>query len=143
RRQWSGNAHAVIPGIGVVTCVYVNPELQRFWVLDFRLFDPERDGRNKNDFSEASTSAVGKQTAVRCKIEQFHRQWKQTTGVQRCQCRKQRAQRNHIPASLLAWAHLHQAAMRAKTTVYALKQGLLDDYLCKQLRNPAFAITSA
>ena len=24
RRQWSGNAHAVIPGIGVVTCVYVN-----------------------------------------------------------------------------------------------------------------------
>ena len=49
RRQWSGNAHAVIPGIGVVTCVYVNPELQRFWVLDFRLFDPERDGRSKID----------------------------------------------------------------------------------------------
>ena len=49
RRQWSGNAHAVIPGIGVVTCVYVNPELQRFWVLDFHLFDPERDGRSKID----------------------------------------------------------------------------------------------
>ena len=26
RRQYSGNAHAVIRGIGVVTCVYVNPE---------------------------------------------------------------------------------------------------------------------
>ena len=49
RRQWSGNAHAGIPGIRVVTCVYVNPELQRFWVLDFRLFDPERDGRSKID----------------------------------------------------------------------------------------------
>ena len=49
RRQWSGDAHAVIPRIGVVTCVYVNPELQRFWVLDFRLFDPERDGRSKID----------------------------------------------------------------------------------------------
>ena len=49
RRQWNGNAQAVIPGIGVVTCVYVNPELQRFWVLDFRLFDPERDGRSKID----------------------------------------------------------------------------------------------
>jgi hypothetical protein len=46
-------------------------------------------------------------------------------------------------ASLLAWAHLHQAAMLTKTTVYALKQELLDDYLCKQLRKPAFAITSA
>jgi len=43
----------------------------------------------------------------------------------------------------LAWAHLHQAAMLAKTTVYAPKQGLLDDYLCKQLRNPAYAINSA
>ena len=42
RRQWSGNAHAVIPGIGVVTCVYVNSELQRFLVLDFHLFDPGR-----------------------------------------------------------------------------------------------------
>ena len=49
RRQWSGNAHPVIHSIGVVTCVYVNPELQRFWVLDFRLFDPERDGRSKID----------------------------------------------------------------------------------------------
>ena len=27
----------------------LNPELQRFWVLDFRLFDPERDGNSKID----------------------------------------------------------------------------------------------
>ena len=27
RRQWSGDAHGVIKGVGVVTCVYVNPEL--------------------------------------------------------------------------------------------------------------------
>ena len=71
------------------------------------------------------------------------RQWKQTTGVQRCQCQKQRAQLNHITASLLAWARLHQAALLVKTTVYALKQALLDAYLCKQLRYLAFAITSA
>ncbi len=47
RRQWSGNAKTVIKGIGGVTCVYVNPELERFWVLDFRVYDPERDGRRK------------------------------------------------------------------------------------------------
>ncbi len=75
-----------------------------------------------NDLSEASASAVRKQTAVRWKIEQFHRQWKQTTGVQRCQCRKQRAQRNHITASLLAWAHLHQAAMRGQNNGLRLKR---------------------
>jgi hypothetical protein len=31
RAQWSGNAKSVIDGIGIVTCVYVNPELGRFW----------------------------------------------------------------------------------------------------------------
>ena len=35
RRQYSGNAHGVIKGVGVVTCVYVNPELD--WFLDHRL----------------------------------------------------------------------------------------------------------
>ena len=49
RRQWSGNAKKVIKGIGVVTCVYVNPELDRFWIIDYRLFDPDRDGHTKLD----------------------------------------------------------------------------------------------
>ncbi|MBO3273135.1 hypothetical protein J4D97_20965 [Hymenobacter defluvii] len=26
RRQYSGNAHGIIPGIGLVSCVYVNPD---------------------------------------------------------------------------------------------------------------------
>jgi hypothetical protein len=40
RRQWSGNEKRVIYGIGVVTCVYVNPETEQFWVIDFRVYDP-------------------------------------------------------------------------------------------------------
>jgi hypothetical protein len=47
RRQYSGNAHGVIKGIGVVTCVYVNPELDEFWVIDYRIYDPEGDGKTK------------------------------------------------------------------------------------------------
>lgn len=34
RRQYSGNAKSVIRGIGIVNCVYVNPETQQFWVID-------------------------------------------------------------------------------------------------------------
>lgn len=34
RRQYSGNAHGVIKGIGVVTCIYVNPELDQFWLVE-------------------------------------------------------------------------------------------------------------
>ena len=60
--------------------------------------------------------------------------------MQRGQCQKQRAQLNHITASLLAWARLHKTALLVKTTFYALKQALLDAYLCKQLRYLAFAI---
>src|SRR5512147_1571682 len=37
RRQYSGNAHGLVKGIGVVTCVYVNPELDQFWLVDYRI----------------------------------------------------------------------------------------------------------
>jgi hypothetical protein len=49
RRQYSGNAHAVIKGIGVVTCVYINPQTDQFWIIDYRIYDPERDGKSKLD----------------------------------------------------------------------------------------------
>ena len=49
RRQYSGNAKGVINGIGVVTCVYVHPDLDRFWVIDYRLYDPPTDGKSKLD----------------------------------------------------------------------------------------------
>lgn len=52
RRQWSGTEHDVIRGIGVVTCVYVNPDLDRFWIIDYRIFAPPGpvgDGKSKLD----------------------------------------------------------------------------------------------
>ncbi|GAB3637954.1 hypothetical protein GCM10027422_35440 [Hymenobacter arcticus] len=49
RRQYSGNAHGVLAGIGLVTCVYVNPETDQFWLIDYRLFAPETDGKTKLD----------------------------------------------------------------------------------------------
>ena len=49
RWQYSGNAHGIIRGIGLVNCIYVNPETQQFWVIDFRIFDPEKDGKGKVD----------------------------------------------------------------------------------------------
>ena len=47
RWQYSGNAGKVIQGIGVVTCVYYNPELKRFWAMDYRLYAPDQDGKSK------------------------------------------------------------------------------------------------
>ena len=49
RKQYSGNAGGVINGIGVVTCVYVNPALDRFWLIDYRIYDKQGDGKSKLD----------------------------------------------------------------------------------------------
>jgi hypothetical protein len=45
RRQYSGNEHGVLKGIGVVSCVYVNPTLQRFLVIDYRIFNPDVEAK--------------------------------------------------------------------------------------------------
>ena len=48
-RQWSGNAKSVIKGMGVVTCVYVNPKTDQFWIIDYRIFAPDEDHKSKLD----------------------------------------------------------------------------------------------
>lgn len=53
RKQWSGNKKSVIRGVGVVSLVYVNPKTEHFWVVDYRIFDPETDGKTKLDHVEA------------------------------------------------------------------------------------------
>lgn len=52
RSQFSGNAKHVVTGIGIVNCLYYNPELDQFWVIDYRIFDPDSDGKSKLDHVE-------------------------------------------------------------------------------------------
>ena len=47
RRQYSGNVHGVITGIGLVNCVYINPETGQFWLIGYRLFAPDAAGKTK------------------------------------------------------------------------------------------------
>jgi Transposase DDE domain len=246
RAQYSGNAHGVIKGIGVVTCVYINPELDQFWIIDYRLYDPDGDGKTKldhvremlnnalydkqlpfrgvlmdswyaerklmlhierlnklyycplkdnrqmdesagqqgyqrldslswtesqvqhgktlhikdfpkghqvkvfrlvlstkrtdyiatNDMAQDSMQDTREVCALRWKIEQFHRETKQTTGIEGCQCRLARIQRNHIACAILVWVRLKQVAQETASTLYQLKHGLLDDYMRSQLRSP-------
>jgi hypothetical protein len=250
RSQYSGNAHAVIRGIGLVNCIYINPESGKFWVIDYRIFDPERDGKTKvdhlqdmlksalfskqlsfttvlvdswyasnkfmlfvhdlkkifycpiktnrlarevdskeyyqpiteikindselktgkkirlkgmptgfpmklfrvpistnrtdyvvtNDTSQNCNDDTQKVCAMRWMIEQFHRELKQLTGVEKCECRKQRIQRNHIACSMLVWVKLKSIAYRFNQTVYQLKKNLLREYLINQLKNPSISM---
>jgi hypothetical protein len=246
RRQYSGNAQGIIKGIGVVNCLYLDPISQQFWLIDFRIFDPETDGKTKldhvrdmlqslkarqvlfqtvlmdswyatadlmkyliregktfycpikrnrkvddssakdpykpvdelnwsqkeveqgklvklhsfpldvkvklfrvevsthrtdyvitNDVAQNAVQAVKEQCGLRWCVEQLHREEKQLTGIEQSQCRLARAQRNHILAATLVWTRLKSLAYAYEQTVYQLKKGLLDHYLCQQLTNPA------
>jgi hypothetical protein len=263
RRQYSGNAHRLIKGIGVVNCVYYNPELNRFWLVDFRIFNPDEDKKTKIDhlfdmlaaikergikykyalmdswyatkevmlefmkegtifycplkdnrhvddtqakesfkrvdtlqWSESeketgktikikgfpgdtrlqlfqvfistnkleyivtndpnvnktdgtnreevenqlllTTLDVRKHTAFRWKIEQLHREEKQLTGIERCQCRSKTAQKNHILCAILVWNCLKNYANQFQKTVYEIKHSIFDYAISMALKYPMF-----
>jgi hypothetical protein len=253
RKQYSGNAHEVIKGIGVVTCVYVNPILDKFWIIDYRIYDPDGDGKTRlehanemlkncvyqkqlafwavlmdswyatkemmlsidqlhkifycplkdnrqvddssgdqpyrrvdsltwtesekehgklikiksfpgaykvklfrvvlstqrtdyvvtNDLAQDNTQVVQEVCGLRWKIEQFHRETKQLTGIEGCQCRKARLVRNHIGCAVLVWVRLKQVAYETHRTIYQVKNGLLSDYLRQQLKSPSIQMVLA
>ena len=97
-----------------------------------------------NDLSQSDTTATKQQCQVRWKIEQLHREIKQTTGIgDQCQCRSLRAQRNHIACCFQVWVCLKRVARKTTQTIYQLKQSLLDDYIQQQLSNPSIIFKTA
>jgi hypothetical protein len=94
-----------------------------------------------NDMSQFSTDDVKDLCANRWKIEEFHRELKQLTGVSKCQCRKARIQRNHIGCAILVWLRLKDLANQMNLTIYQLKKGLLLDYLSRELQTPTLKMT--
>ena len=59
-----------------------------------------------NDKIQKTSQTVQDAYSMRWVIENMHREIKQLTGIEKCQCRKQRIQRNHIACSFLVWAFL-------------------------------------
>ena len=59
-----------------------------------------------NDLNQDSTKDVKDYCSWRWKIEEFHREVKQLTGIESCQCRKAAIQKNHIASALWVWNFL-------------------------------------
>ena len=62
-------------------------------------------------------------------IEVYHRELKQTCGIERCQARTGRAQRNHICLSIMAWLDKHRRRITEHLSLYqqdweAIKDGI-------------------
>lgn len=90
-----------------------------------------------NDLTQNDTLAAQEACGWRWKIEQFHRETKQLTGLEGCQCRKARIVRNHIACAILVWVRLKQVAAETNQTIYKVKRGLLSDDMRQQLKSPA------
>jgi hypothetical protein len=58
QRQYSGNAHGLVTGIGLVNLVHSSGEAGDFLPLDFRVYAPAQDGLTKNDHFQAMFKQV-------------------------------------------------------------------------------------
>ena len=79
---------------------------------------------------------------VRWQIEQFHREIKQLTGSEKCQCRKARSQLNHLACCYQVWFSLKVKAIAMKTTLYQIRKNLFYNYLKTELHNPSITAYS-
>ena len=89
-----------------------------------------------NSDASLTTDEVQDVNDIRWQVEQLHRELKQLTGLAKCQCRKQRAQRNHIACCYQAWLAIKVKADAVGKTMYALVHDLLYEFLCAELRDP-------
>lgn len=113
-----------------------------FWLKLFKLVDIEGNiewvitNKLAEDFTRLRAIQA---TQVRWQVEEFHRSFKQLTGSERCQCRKERSQRNHLACCYAAWVAIKVKAREMKTTVYQVRSNLFAEFLRLQLKNPTIS----
>lgn len=102
------------------------------------IYDPTRLGM----FYRNSTVAAQEESDPVGRLRSF-RELKQLTGVEACQRRKARIQRNHIACALLVWTRLKVITDQSGRTIDQIKHELLSNYLTAQLKRPAIAMVLA
>jgi len=90
-----------------------------------------------NNLDETVTTQVAQEANdLRWQVEEFHRELKQLTGSEKCQCRQQRSQRNHLACCYHAWLSLKVHAKALRKTLYRTRADLFSDFLRAELRSP-------
>jgi len=105
------------------------------WIWVFRFVT--RNGRT--DYWGTNLEKPGKKEIIsliqkRWKIEVFHRELKQTCGLEESQARTSRSQRNHIVLSVLSWIKKAQVRRRLNLTLYQQKWDTIKQAITNQLR---------
>lgn len=74
-------------------------------------------------------------------IEEYHREVKQYCGIERCQARSARAQKNHIGFSIRAFLRLASVSYVTGKSCFELKYGIIRDAVRNYLANPYLTLT--
>jgi len=75
---------------------------------------------------------------ARWSIEVYHRELKQTCGIECCQSRTGRAQRNHIHMAIIAWLEKHKRRHRELITLYQQKWDIIKEAITAEMRRLLF-----
>jgi len=73
-------------------------------------------------------------------IEQFHRGIKQFSGIERCQARSRRAQRNHIGLALRAFLRLEVHSYKTGISWFEVKTSIIREAVRVYLAKPLFTL---
>lgn len=101
-------------GYGWITVFKFVAKNGRIDYVSTNMTNPTRDG-------------VEKIIKARWSIEVYHRELKQTCGIERCQARTGRAQRNHICLSILAWLDKHRRRISENLSLYQQDWEMIKD----------------
>jgi hypothetical protein len=115
----------------------VAPDGDIDWIITNRLELPQEvAAASDGSDSKRTTDAVQDENAVRWQIEELHRGLKRLCGTEKCQCRKQRSQRNHLALCYHAYLSLKVKADQLGKTLYQMRSDLFREYLRAELRHP-------
>jgi SRSO17 transposase len=105
------------------------------WIIVFKFVAPngriDYIGTNMKNPTRNEVEVIVK---ARWSVEVYHRELKQTCGVERCQSRTERAQRNHICLSVLAWIRQHLRRRDTGDTLYQQCWEVVKDTISNQLK---------
>ena len=85
------------------------------------------------NIESTTTEQILNYVKKRWNIEVYHRELKPSCGLERCQARTSRAQRNHILLSVLAWMRHFKRRCLEGVSYYQQKWDMIRPSVCQNL----------
>ena len=126
-----------IPKEGLVVHLRAYGFIKVFKIFSQAKGEVEYVATNKLDMSLLDIKTVA---AQRWKIEEYHRGLKQTTGIEKCQARSQRSQRNHIFCAIIAFIALEMQRRKKHISWYQTKQQIIQYAMRQYILSPTVSL---